>query len=197
MLQTLFPVFPEDVRFLNSNIAVKNIGNDILYFNGAMLIYKHEKDNYQSFRLVSSQLYVYGNANQKDIVNFFNVSPESVKRWVKIYREQGRVGFFKTQKGKKKGHILTKEILIKIQTRLNTGATPGAIGKDLAIKIDTIRKAIGDGRLTRPDIVIEPDKSENKTSKTQSERNKEDSEAVKGMACTNTQERMDAIVKKK
>ena len=197
MLQTLFPVFPEDVRFLNSNIAVKNIGNDILYFNGAMLIYKHEKDNYQSFRLVSSQLYVYGNANQKDIVNFFNVSPESVKRWVKIYREQGRAGFFKTQKGKKKGHILTKEILIKIQTRLNTGATPGAIGKDLAIKIDTIRKAIGDGRLTRPDIVIEPDKSENKTSKTQSERNKEDSEAVKGMACTNTQERMDAIVKKK
>ena len=49
MPQILFPVFPEDVEYLNSNIAIKTIGNEIFYFNGAMQFYKHKKDNYQSF----------------------------------------------------------------------------------------------------------------------------------------------------
>ncbi len=155
MPQILFPVFPEDVEYLNSNIAIKTIGNEIFYFNGAMSFYKHKKDNYQSFRFISSQLYVLGNAKQTEIVKFFKVSPESVKRWVKVYRKEVEAVFFKSKKGNKKGHVLTKDVLVKIQTQLNIGATPGTIGKELAIKTDTIRKAIGDGRLS----VILPIKS--------------------------------------
>ncbi len=56
MLQTLFPVFPEEVSYLNSEIAVKTIEDVVYYFNGVMPIYKHEKDDYKSFRYISSQL---------------------------------------------------------------------------------------------------------------------------------------------
>lgn len=197
MVQTLFPVFPEDVLYLNSDIAIKTIDDVIFYFNGDMPIYKHQKSDYKSFRYISSQLYVLGNVKQVDIVKFFKVSPESVKRWVKVYKKEGASGFFKTKKLEKKGHVLTKDILVKIQTLLNTGKRVSIIGKELDIKTDTLRKAIGDGRLTKPEIVNKLDDNQATKAKTQSERNIEDSKAVKGMACTNTQGRIDAVVKKK
>ena len=84
MVQTLFPVFPEEVRYLNSDIAIKTIEGVVFYFNGEMPIYKHQESDYKSFRYISSQLYVLGNVKQVDIVKFFKVSPESVKRWVKV-----------------------------------------------------------------------------------------------------------------
>ena len=197
MTQTLFPLFPEGVQYLNSDIAVKTIKDEVFYFNGAMPIYKHKKSDYKSFRYVSSQLYVLNNVKQSEIVKFFKVSAESVKRWVKVYKKEGAPGFFKTRKGKKRGHILTNEVLIKVQTLLNIGTSLKEIEQELKIKYDTLRKAIEDNRLTRPDIIIEPEKQNEIKLSTQSERNQVDSEAAKGMACTNTQGRIDAIVKKK
>ncbi|MCD4676297.1 MAG: hypothetical protein K8S18_09935 [Desulfobacula sp.] len=197
MPQTFFPIFPDDSVYLNSDIAIKTINEIVFYFNGLMPIYQHHKDDYRSFRYISSQLYVLGNVKQVEIVKTFNVSKESVKRWVKVYKEEGASGFFKTRKSKKKGKVLTKEILQKIQSLLNMGQSVSIIGKSLDIKPDTIRKAILYGRLTKPVVSDENENSPSAKSKTQSQRNQEDSKALAGMACTNTKGRLDAIVKKK
>ena len=195
MQQVLFPVFPEGSKFINSKISVKTIGESVYYFNGEMPIYQHRKEDYRSFRYITSQIVTLNNASQMEIVRFFKVSKESVKRWVKTYKTKGGDGFFNTRKGAKKGNVLTKEKLLQAQTALNTNKSVKKIGEELGVKPDTLRKAIQSGRLTKPArITME---QQEQATKTKSQRNILDSEAVLGMACTNEQGRIEAITKKK
>jgi hypothetical protein len=44
--------------------------------------------------MITSQFCVHGGARQSDIIRVFGVTPISVKRSVKIYREEGLKGFY-------------------------------------------------------------------------------------------------------
>lgn len=87
MLQTQLPLFSDEATLINSILGVQKKEDTVYYFNGQMPIFSHHKDDYESFRLITSQLVVNGNCKQMDIVRCFGVSPISVKRWVKKYRE--------------------------------------------------------------------------------------------------------------
>ena len=87
-LQILLPLFPEEATIINMYLGVQKKENTVFYFNGAMLIFQHSEDDYDSFRLITSQFIVNGNCKQMDIVRCFGVSKISVKRWVKKYREE-------------------------------------------------------------------------------------------------------------
>lgn len=193
MTTTLFPIYPKGTRMINSEIGVKTISDDVCYFNGNMAIYQHHKKDYQSFRHVTSQMIVLGNVKQIEIIKFFKVSKESVQRWVKKYREESNKAFYTNRNGGNRGTVLTPEIKEEVQVLLNLGRPPKDIQDELGIKADTIRKAISYGRLTRPDVKNKPKAQ----AKTQSQRNIEDSEAPLGMGTTNTEGRIDAIIKKK
>ena len=195
MPNTLFPVYPTEAMYINERIAVKTIEKKVYYFNGDMPFYHHEEGNYKSFRFITSQMVELKNVKQMEIVKAFKVSKESVKRWVKLYRTKGEPGFFETRKVKKKGNVLNEELLIKVQTELNLGKTTKSIGEELDIKPDTIRKAIIHKRLTKPEITGTT--TQGQGSKTKSERNLQDSKAPHGMGCTNTDGRIDAVIKKK
>jgi len=94
MPQTRLPLFPEDVELINNYIGVKKENGKVFYFNGAMPVFQHDENDYASFRLFTTQLVINGNATQAEIVRAFGVSPSSVKRWVKKYREEGPEHFF-------------------------------------------------------------------------------------------------------
>ena len=193
MPQVQLPIFPEDVVYINSNIGVQTKENNVYYFNGMMPIYHHNKDDYRSFRYVTSQMVVLGNAKQVEMIKAFGVSKESVKRWVKVYRNQGSAGFFGTRRGRRKGRVLDEQTTIKVQGMLNIKKTPKEIEEELGIKPDTLRKAIRDGRLTKLEgELIAPHQV-----KTKSDRSKEDSKAPMGVATTNTVGRIEAVTKKK
>ena len=59
-----------------------------------MPLFQHPEKDIKSFRLYTSQLVVNGNAKQSEIARAFGVSPISVKRWVKKFREEGSQAFF-------------------------------------------------------------------------------------------------------
>jgi hypothetical protein len=94
MPQTRLPFFPEDIELINNYIGVLKKDGIVYYFNGAMPVFQHPENDYPSFRLFTSQLVVNGNVRQVEVVKAFNVSPISVKRWVKKYREEGAESFF-------------------------------------------------------------------------------------------------------
>ena len=94
MPQTRLPFFPEDIELINTYIGVQKKDGAVYYFNGAMPVFQHPETDYSSFRLFTSQLVVNGNVTQVEIVKAFGVSPISVKRWVKKFREQGAGSFF-------------------------------------------------------------------------------------------------------
>jgi hypothetical protein len=111
-----------------------------------MPIFCHGKNDYASFQMFTSQLYVNGNATQAEIVRAFGVTAISVKRSVKLFREKGSAGFF-APRATRGPSVLTPKILSEVQDRLDQDQEIGAIGKELNLKKDTLQKAVLDGRL--------------------------------------------------
>ena len=196
MPQVQLPFFPVDTTYINANIGflVKE-DQHVYYFNGSMPVYKHHKDDYQSFRFITSQMIELGIVRQVEVKRAFKVSIESVKRWAKVYREKGPGGFFGKKKARRKGRVLSGQALIEAQGMLNALKTPKEIQEELGIKQDTLRKAIRAGRLNKPEGKL-PGPAKGQTSN-KSSRSIADSQAPMGMATTNTAGRIAAAVKKK
>lgn len=102
MPQTFLPFFPAEATLINQYLGVQQRADTIYYFNGQMPIFKHHKDDKDSFRLITSQMIDNGNCKQMDIVRCFGVSAISVKRWVKKYRLGKHLGDFVSKKRSKK-----------------------------------------------------------------------------------------------
>ena len=90
-----------------------------------------------------------GNVRQSDIIRAFGVPAKSVKRAVKLYREEGPEGFYKTRKRRKGGTVLTPSVLKEAQNYLDEGLSASETAKKVGAKNDTLRKAIFDGRLRK------------------------------------------------
>lgn len=154
MPQMLLPMFPGEATSINPLLGFCRKDDMVYYFNGMMPIFSHADSDLNAFRLITSQLVVNEVATQKDIVDAFGVSPISVKRYVKIYRQEGAGGFFKPRKGRGSA-VLTSEVLVKIQGYLNEGRTVRRICDEMGLKADTVNKAIRDGRIHRLDLDVE------------------------------------------
>ncbi len=148
MPQMLLPLFPTESTSINSLLGFCLKDEFVYYFNGMMPIFSHHVSDLKSFRLITAQLVVNGVASQSEIVRAFGVSKISVKRYVKLYREEGSSGFFKPRKGRGSS-ILTPEVLTTVQARLNEGCFVSSICEEMGLKTDTVNKAIRDGRLFR------------------------------------------------
>lgn len=97
-IQTLLPLFPSEATLINNLLAVQEREGQVYYFNGAMPIFMHSKSDIDAFRYISSQLIFNGNCKQTDIVKTFQVSPISVKRWVKRYKQSNVLSDFVSKK---------------------------------------------------------------------------------------------------
>jgi len=148
MPQMLLPLFPDEATSINDLIGFCCKGDTVYYFNGMMPIFSHQVNDTGSFRLIVSQLVVNGVASQVEIVRAFGVSKISVKRWVKCYRTKGSSGFFSPRRTRSCA-VLTAEVLRSVQKLLDGNESVGEICQELGLKIDTVNKAIRDGRLHR------------------------------------------------
>lgn len=148
MPQMLLPIFPAETTSINELLGFCRKDDFVYYFNGMMPIFSHHLSDLKSFRLIASQLVVNGVATQSEIVRAFGVSKISVKRYVKLYREEGSGGFFKPRNGRS-STVLTPEVLRAVQAELNEGRLVSSICKEMSLKTDTVNKAILDGRLHR------------------------------------------------
>jgi predicted transcriptional regulator len=146
MPQIQLPIFPEDCVDITAELAFKNEGGKITYFNGCMPVFSHDEHDLQAFRMITSQFYVNGNATQADIARAFGVTLVSVKRAVKTYRTHGVSGFYAPKKTRGAA-VLTDSVLKNIQVRLDSGVSIPDISEEFGVKKNTISKAIGAGRL--------------------------------------------------
>ena len=77
------------------------------------------------------------------------MSKISVKRSVKLYREKGMAGFY-AEPNRRGAAVLTPPVLEKVQELLDVGRSIPEIAKELALKADTLRKAVLTGKLYKP-----------------------------------------------
>ncbi len=150
MPQMQLPVFYDGVTAITNDVGYQKTEESVVYFYGTLPVFSHALDDLDSFRMIVSQLYVNGSVPQSVLARVFQIKPLAIKRWVKRYREDGPGTFFKSRKGGSKARVLTAEVLEKVQGRLNEGRTISEISRELALSYDVLRKALADGRLSKP-----------------------------------------------
>ena len=148
MPQVQLPIFPEGITEINANLGFKKEAGQITYYNGLMPVFVHDENDLKTFRMITSQFYVNGNATQSEICRAFGVPPISVKRAVKKYRESGPAGFY-AARNTRGTTVLTPSVLEQVQTLLDEGEDVASISQKLSLKKDTLNKAILHKRLYR------------------------------------------------
>ncbi len=88
------PQFPDKLTAINTYLAVQRVDERVSYFHRQLPIFSHAATDLKTFRLITSQFCVDGNAKQAEIARTFEVSGIRVKRYVKRYREWGPAGFY-------------------------------------------------------------------------------------------------------
>ena len=149
MPQMQLPLFPNNVTHITSELAFIKQEGKIIYFNWSMPVFSHAEEDIKTFRMITSQFCVNGNAKQSDIARAFGITKISVRRAVKIYRTQGAEGFYQ-RRHTRGATILTDVVLEKVQKQLEKGEDVSTIAKEFGLKQNTLAKAIRDGRLHNP-----------------------------------------------
>lgn len=149
MPQVQFPFFPEGVTHITPLLAFSKQEGRVTYFNGSMPVFVHDEEDLASFRMITAQFCVNGNAKQADIIRAFGVSKISLKRAVKLYREVGPKGFYapRTRRGPA---VLTPEVLAEAQQLFDEGLDTTEVADRLGVKRDTLSKAVRAGRVHKP-----------------------------------------------
>src|SRR5262249_5010815 len=119
------------------------------YFCGVNPVFGHAESDHRAFRMFTAQLICQGACRQVDVVRAFGVSKNSVIRSVDAYRA-GSVGAFYAPRTARGASVLTPEVTVRAQQLLEAGLSPREVADQLGLKYDTLRKAIQQGRLTRP-----------------------------------------------
>ena len=146
MPQIQLPIFPEGVTHITALLALRKQDGRVTYFNGNMPVFVHDEEDVASFRMITAQFCVNGNAKQAEIMRAFGVSKISLKRSVKRYREQGPKGFY-TPRKRRGPAVLTQTVLAEAQQWLDEGLETSEVADRLSIKRDTLAKAVRAGRL--------------------------------------------------
>jgi transposase len=148
MPQMQLPIFPDGVEHINAQLAFEKRNGQVTYFNGSMPVFIHDENDVATFRMITAQFCINGNATQAEISRAFGVTLISVKRAVKRYRGKGVAGFY--QEPNRRGPaVLTAAVLETAQALLDEGLETSAVAAQLGVKRDTLAKAIRAGRLRK------------------------------------------------
>ena len=149
MPQMQLPFFPEGVTHITPWLAFCAAEGRVTYFNGNMPVFVHEQADVASFRMITAQFCVTGNAKQSEVAHAFGIPKITVKRAVKLYREAGPKGFYRPRPTRGPA-VLTAPVLAAAQRLLDEGVEPPAVAERLGIKPDTLSKAVRAKRLRAP-----------------------------------------------
>jgi len=149
MRQLQPPFFPAGAVHLTPDLAVVCQDDTVIYVHGSLPVFRQRTNDVKSFRLITSQLDLNGHVQQSDLVRLFGVSPDSVKRAVKLYQDQAPGGLWRPPR-RRGVSVLTAEVLAQVQAALDAGQGLSAIAREQQLNPSTLNKAVHVGWLHRP-----------------------------------------------
>ena len=190
MQQTILPLIPQEATPINEWVSVWNDGTHWTYFLGTHPISRHAAGELRLFRLTAAQLIDSGACRPCQVIKTFGVSKSSIDRALRCYRQEGPEGFFKAKGSRGKGTVMSAQVLKEAQVLLDEGLEKRAVAEALKVPLDTLRRAVWDGRLRQ--------ERASGASSSKSERTVQDAEAAQGMGtgCTRAGERILAALGK-
>ena len=142
------PLIADGATRISDSISVVRDKEQWIYFCGVQPVFQHAERDRRSFQMFTAQLICQGPCRQTDIVRAFGVSKNSVIRSVKRYRAGGVAAFY-TPRAPRGATVITPEVAAQAQQWLGAGWSPRDVANELGLKLDTLRKAIQQGRLIR------------------------------------------------
>jgi hypothetical protein len=103
MSQLQLPIFQAGTVPITSDLGYIQQNGQVVYLHGMMPVFTHEVSDTAAFKMIVSQFYINGVAQQVQIVNAFGINPLALKRWVKKYKQEGAKAFFVEKRGRAKG----------------------------------------------------------------------------------------------
>ena len=187
------PTLPTGSTLINDVVCVENLNGAWTYSVYLWPIFTHEHSGRAQFRYIAAALINAGLCKQVEIVRVFGVDRKMLGRAQQQLRERGAESFFQKRSVRKAGTVLTKERLTQAQQLLNEGLSRAQVSAELEVKIDTLRKALNDGRLT---ALGQSTDTSSRAACTQSERTQADAQAGEqiGVGATNTLDRAAAAM---
>ena len=146
MPQLQLPLFRDGLTPINEDLAFQRADGQVVYFHGLLPVFQHGEEDLKSFRMFTSQLIANGTARQRDIVQAFGVPLATVKRYMKVHREEGAAGFFRVPR-RRSANVLTPEVRQRVQAMLNEGKSVPEVSQEVGVAGNTLHKAIRAGRL--------------------------------------------------
>ena len=150
MPQMQLPIFPAGVTEINNRVAVEARDGRVCYVHGHLPVFQHEETDVRSFRMFTSQMIESGTVKPREIVATFGVPMVTVKRYMKVYREQGAKGFYETKPRHSSASKLKGATLERAQQLLDQGQSVPEVAEELNVLGNTVHKAIRARRLHRP-----------------------------------------------
>jgi hypothetical protein len=74
MPQMQLPIFPDGVEHINAQLAFEKCNGQVTYFNGSMPVFIHDENDVATFRMITAQFCINGNATQVEISRAFGVT---------------------------------------------------------------------------------------------------------------------------
>jgi hypothetical protein len=186
------PLIADGATRLSDLISVARENDQWIYFCGAQPVFHHAERDSHAFRMFTAQLICQGACRQVDIVRAFGVSKNSVDK----YRAGGVKAFY-TPRATRRASVMTPEVTAQAQQLLGVGWSRSEVAEHLNLKLDTLRKAIQQGRLTEPGPLGREKPASEKSPTAQlpnatdkSTRAVADAAAEMGTACTRPDERV-------
>ena len=170
MAQLQLPIFPAGVTEINSRIAVQTEAGRVCYLHGHLPVFQHDEQDMRSFRMFTSQMIEGGTVKPKEIVKTFGVPMITVKRYMKLYREQGAKGFYEAKPRHNSASVLKGKVLEQAQQLLDEGRSVPEVAAELEVLANTLHKAIRAGRLRGVKKKRPCDKGSNQAERTQPNR---------------------------
>jgi transposase len=146
MPQLQLPIFPDGLISITEDLAFQREAGKVVYFHGLLPVFQHDETDLKSFRMFTSQLIANGTARQRDIVQAFGVPLATVKRYMKVHREQGCAGFFRLPR-RRSASVLTPEVKQRAQALLDEGQSVPEVSRAVGVAGTTLHKAMHAGRL--------------------------------------------------
>ena len=194
--QALLPLIADGATRVSDLISVVRENDRWIYFCGAQPVFQHAENDRRSFQMFSAQLICQDACRQVDILRVFGVSKNSVIRSVSKYRDGGVKAFY-TPRATRGASVMTSEVTAQAQQLLGVGWSRREVAEQLDLKLDTLRKAIQQGRLTEPDPPGPGESTagnapvpQTRTATDKSTRAVADAAAEMGTACTRPDERV-------
>ncbi len=195
MPQLLLQGFPEGATRIGSSLSVLDKEGKRTYFIGPDNYFSHPSNDADSARFAIASLIANSHVRACEITRSpLGIPRRTLMNWTRQLAEQGASSFF-APRAVRGGTVMTLEKIAECEELLRLGTSIAAVARQTGVKESTLRKAIGDGRVVRPDG-LDHGTSLKDAGTTKSERSRTDAQAAQGLgtACTRADERVEAAM---